>query len=366
MDGGGESDASFALDTTRAFEVVGVPATTLARSDVGEGPLAGLALVPAALAPGASGPRFRAVPDGNRAAILPDVRVVRDGRVFFASVKGVGAGSPLYGEEPTARRFHGESWMGEAPYGGQGEAGARFALEVTALASATGPLAGVPLCPVQEVVTIPDEVIEHDRFRYRRHRGAFVQEHRLVPSDVRLYHGGARVLGRDTEGVLGALGVRDVASLDAFVERYLGSGLLLLTLFARTARPGPGELVVGLDFDDAWLDKDSIVAPDGTLFFADLEALEWKTTAGAHAVRRQLDRNHYELFYGLDAMLDVRDAWTDTALDPASRRASVIARLGLALAGDRGLRAITHAEGLDVEVTSALLPPARVRLVDWR
>jgi hypothetical protein len=361
---------TFAVSSAGAFELVGVPAETVLRAKAAwPSPLDGLALLPSALVPsGSDHPRFRAVPDGNRAAILPDVHVVVDGRTFFASVKGVGALAPLYGASPiddgpitaAPRAFYGESWMGEAPYGGQGEAGARFAIEVTDMA-----IEGFAVCPVTDVVAIPEQAMAKDRFWYRRHRGAVLQEHRLVPSDVRLFHSSLRALGRDTAGALAALGVSDVRALDAFLDRYLASGIAALTLFARTARSA-GALFEGLDYDDAWLDKDSIVAPDGTLFFADLEALEWKLARDARVIERQVHRNQYELFYGLDAMLDVRDAWTESPDDPAARRASVITRIELALAGDRTASARVTADGLDLVVRSSCFGDVVVRLVDRR
>lgn len=314
-----------------------------------------------------------AVRDGNRSVIVPGARVRYAGRNWFLSVKGAGAAAPLYGgfrrDDLGGRAITGESWMGEAPYGAQGELGASQALENTALAGEDGTLAGAAICPTIAVVRVPDELTRRDVHWYRRHRGPLLQEQRLVPSDVRLFHGSELALGRDPERVLEGLGVHGVEALDAFVERFLASGIAALTLWARTVRPCPGGLE-GLDFDDAWLDKDALIAPDGTLMLVDLEAFTWRPTThrdDAEArVRAQIGRNAYELLYGVDALLEVRDAWREHVTPQRARRESVIARLALALGGDRVVRVVESDEGADLEVRVPESPAVRVRLIDRR
>ena len=330
---------------------------------------------------------IRAVPDGNRSAVLDGVRVQHAGREWLVGVKGIGAGAPLYGGTPIddlfahdfdasqagvlpSRLIAGEQWMGESPYGAQGEAGASQALEITRLADAGGTIEGACICPVVEVLEIPDHAVRHDLFWYRRHRGRVLQEIRLLPSDVRLFHSSGTALGRDTDAALEGLGVGDVERLDAFVERYLATGLAALTLWARTARPCPGGLE-GLDYHDAWLDKDCLVGTDGGLFVADLESVEWTPTTHrmppAERVRHQIDRNQYELLYGLDALLDVRDRWRDRPSDAAARRTSVATRIALALAADPWVRAIEDEDGLDLEVRVAATDERiRARFLDRR
>lgn len=330
---------------------------------------------------------LRAIPDGNRSAVLDGLEARFAGRAWRIGVKGVGAAAPLYGALPIddlrahdfglggdvlpPRTIAGESWMGESPYGAQGEAGASHALEITALAGPDGTIEGVPICPVAAVIELPEDAIHREIFWYRRHRGPYLQEIRLVPSDVRLFHSEGRALGRDPEAVLEGLGVEGIDALDAFVDRFLATGLAALTLWARTARPCARGVIEGLDYEDAWLDKDALVAADGAIVLADLESIAWRPTThreGVEArVRGQIDRNAYELFYGLDALLDVRDRWAERASAAPARRATAIARIALALAPDRWADAIEHEDGLDIEVRVASGAPAvRVRLVDRR
>jgi hypothetical protein len=260
--------------------------------------------------------------------------------------------------------------MGDAPYGGQGDAGARDALAISALVDERATIAGVAVCPVAALIEVPASCVRHEAFSYRRYRGAVLQEHRLVPSDVRLFHGNDGALGRDAERALRALGVTDPEALDAFVERYLRSGIAALTLWARTARECPGGFE-GLDYADVWLDKDSLLGSDGALVLVDLESLEWTPTthrAGAdQRIRWQIDRNYYELMYGLDAMLDVRDGWLDRETDARARRESVATRIVLALADDPFVTAVDAGDGIDLHVRApGGRDPSIVRFLDRR
>ncbi|MBX7193320.1 MAG: hypothetical protein K1X94_14795, partial [Sandaracinaceae bacterium] len=331
-------------------------------------------------------PRLGAWDDGNRGAILDAPRVSFDRRSWLLAVKGVGARAPLYGDTPAGfahafelgaslddaeRALLGaitrESWMGEAPYGGQGLANAENAL----LLSSPGlreALAPAVLCPVIAIVEVPEREVA-EVFHYRRHRGPVVQEHRLVPSTVRLFHQSALALGKDVEKALEALGVRDVEGLDAFVDRYLASAVALLTVGARSARVhGHGYEL--LDYDDAWLDKDAFVAPDGALAFADLEALVHVeaadvATLGAR-VRRQVDRNAYEVLYGADALLRVEERWRDRPRDQAMRRRALADRTELALLGDPAVKLERGAEGWDLVIRPRVGEPVVVRWLDER
>ena len=62
-----------------------------------------------------------------------------------------------------------------------------------------------------------------------------------------------------------------------FEKNFLKSGMAVLTLFARSMKNNDNGTHSGLDFYDVWLDKDAVLAPDGTITWADLEGLEWIT-----------------------------------------------------------------------------------------
>ncbi|GAB4215339.1 MAG: hypothetical protein OHK0013_40820 [Sandaracinaceae bacterium] len=333
-----------------------------------------------------SAPTLDARADGNRGAIVEGHGVEHAGRSWLLAVKGVGARAPLYGDSPAGFAFEHdldlgaaldarpllsavtrESWMGEAPYGGQGLEGALHALSLSqpALREALAPCV---LCPTIAVVEIPEEEIR-DVFHYRRHRGPVVQEHRLVPSAVRLFHQSALALGRDCEGTLAALGVETLAALEPFIDRFLASALALLTVGARSARVR-GSALEMLDYDDAWLDKDAFVSPDGALAFADLEALVWtevpdEAALGAR-IRRQMERNAYEVLYGLDALLRTEERWRERPRHQSERRGALATRTELATISDPTLEVVRSTEGCDLVITPRVGKPLILRWIDVR
>ena len=322
------------------------------------------------------GASLPAIDEGNRSLLLPSLRTELEGREWMLSIKGAGARGPAYSGYPREhgalppRVISGERWNADAPYGGQGESAALHALSITALAEGCS-LGGAMICPLIGVVEVPPEHVRSDVRWYRRQRGACVQEQRLVPSDVRLFAGSDVTLGGDTARALDALGVHGVEAIEAFVERYLASGIAALTLWARTARMHESGVWEGLDLDDAWLDKDSVIAADGTLFLVDLEALEWTPLTHrvglAERVTRQLDRNYYELMFALDAVLDLRDRLRGVEPARSVRCAEIAARAELACAGDPFVRAEDAGDGLDLFVRAPSgQPEVRVRFVDRR
>ncbi|MCA9489457.1 MAG: hypothetical protein KC621_06025 [Myxococcales bacterium] len=315
-----------------------------------------------------------AVADGNRTLILPERTIELGGQRFALSVKGAGAVSPMYGDplddapEEEARAFLGERWFGEAPYGGQGATNAEIALQITSAARGSV-WNGFHLCPVIQVVEVPSAHVRRERFWYRRHQGPVLQEHRLVPSDVRLFHAAEHTLGQDPDRVLGAFGVTEPGEVDAFLDRTIRTGFAALTLFLRTAREVPWGLH-GLGYGNVWLDKDSVVAADGSLYFADLEGLDWRL-AGAdwtldEVAREQLEHNLYEVLFGMDVVQRYQERLTGRALSAAARRRKMAMRVELALEGDPFLRTERSAGGLDLIAHTPLRPdePVVFRLFD--
>ncbi len=326
-------------------------------------------------AAGAHGRRFLAVPDDNRSAILPEVVAEVDGRGYALSVKGVGARAPLYGSSPLdfafgadfgasphgggdpmagARMITSEAWFGESPYGAQGRVAGAGALRATELAEGCS-VHGFYICPVLELVEIPGDRLAGvaSRYWYRRYEGPYLQEHRLVPSNVRLYHQSEVTLGQHTAAVLREFGIEGGAALDGFIDAYIASGVGALTVFARTARPHPAG-VEGLDYENVWLDKDCLVAPDGTLHFADLEGLDWVLAGPGRSlgerVRDQFNGNYYEFMYGLDALAREADRLAGRSPSPPERRAALVPRFEIALANDPVVRTEANGARLDLVV----------------
>ena len=348
------------------------------------------------LPPGPSdgAPAFMGVRDGNRSIIVPDAVAEIGGKPYAVSAKGVGARPPLYGDSPLEfalradyrgplpteeseglvgpRQVTAESWFGESPYGAQGELPSRYSLMVTEM-SEGAQINGFWICPTIEVVELPEALQKdaHERYWYRRNRGAYFQEHRLVPSNVRIFHEADWTLGQNPKGVLNAFGVLTTELCDAFIERFIASGFAALSVYVRTMRRTPWGYR-GLNYGDVYLDKDAVVAADGTLHFVDLEGLDW-ILGGADVpveerVREQFNYNFYEVMYAVDLLLRERERLSGRPLRQDERRRALAPRIEMALARDKFLRCEFNESGLDVVVRPpfAELPDVPVRVLDVR
>ncbi len=323
------------------------------------------------------------IPDNNRSIIFPNFTAEIEGRGYALSIKGIGARTPLYGSSPIdsfssgntlpAREVTDELWFGEAPYGAQGEVSADFGLKLTGLAEGCN-INGFYICPVIEINEFPGHITDNAvKFWYRRYHGKYMQEQRLVPSNIRLYHQSKMTLGQTTAGVLSAFEINAVEELDTFINNYISSGIAALTLFARTLRKGKYGYE-GLDYVNVWLDKDSVIAPDGTIHFVDIEGLDW-LTAGCEVslekrIRFQFDRNYYEFMYGLDALLRQRCfmAHTDMGSSIEDIRGTLAVRFEMSLNKDPFIECDNSGDSVDIVIFSRVSEADHVivRLMDLR
>ncbi len=288
-----------------------------------------------------AGTALAGVRDDNRSALLPNRRCVVRDREFLTAVKGCGAAVDAYENAPlTAGRIRaichdprlaadlvaedgasqgfitGERWFGNTPYGGQAPDNAAIGL-LTSLRAVDAQIAGFPICPIVAMVRLPDEIaaIASRFFWYRRYEGDFWQEVRLMPSNVRLYFHSPITFGVDTSRALSLFGVASFEDAERFLANLARSSLAALTLYARSLRhDGARGVYAGLAYHDVWLDKDAVIAPDGTMHFADLEGIEETAAPDPPGVReeigRQFHRNVYEATYALEALAwDVDRRW---------------------------------------------------------
>lgn len=345
--------------------------------------LEGAVLLPEGVAPSTGSRRLRAIPEGNRASILEGASVELWGRQWLVGVKGVGARAPMYEDDavevgwpPAARPplFTSESWFGESPWGAMGRQACEEDAAITALAGPDG-IRGMHICPMVRATPLPGWLMERamSQWWYRRLDGGspYYQEVRLLPSDVRLFYQSESTLGRRTAPVLEAFGVDDEGALDAFIDRYLASGMAALTLAARTVEEVEGRGVAALDYADVWLDKDSVLAPDGTLFFADIEGLEWVVLhddgEACARMRRQFERNIYEYLYGADRLLRERERLSGARRGREERRRDLGARLQLSLERDPYIAVEEGRAHLDVALMphEGHAPELRLRMLDF-
>ena len=270
------------------------------------------------------------IEDDNRSAVRPTPAATLDGQPFYLSVKGIGSAIDPYSHrrldptlaaeltsDPDVRRrlaaapsealggmITGELWLRGSPYGGQGLEHATTALDVARRADLTD-LAGMRIAPVVGVAMLPAAL--EARLRsvhwYRAYRGRFVQEVRLVPSNVRIYFHARTTVGQGVADVFDRFAIDSDAAALAFEERFVRSGVAEMTLFARTLAPAPGGRWTGLDFHDVWLDKDAVLAPDGTIYFVDLEGIEpvvVDRAAVRDTIEDQFFRSLYEFMFAFE------------------------------------------------------------------
>jgi len=332
----------------------------------------------ASLADGPEVDRVEAIEDDNRSAILPDPVATLDGLPFYLSVKGVGStvdpfslrrldaayAAELTDDPEVKRRLEGlvgdrpggvitgELWLRGSPYGGQGLPHAMTALRVSERADLTS-IEGFRIAPVVKIAYLPHAV--EARLRsihwYRKYQDRLVQELRLVPSNVRVYFHARSTVGTDPTHVFDLFSVDSEAKAHRFETNFVRSGMALLTLFARTlARDGERQRYSGLDLLDVWLDKDAILAPDGTVFFVDLEGID-TVSVERDGVREKIEdqifRSLYEFMFAYEQIEGERARRFGSSGSRKRRFESIVVE---SLRDDPFVRTHAGARGLALEV----------------
>src|SRR6058998_4462175 len=267
--------------------------------------------------------------DDNRGAVSTSPMLQMDGTDYYLSVKGVGSttspfSQQLFGkgeicgllgdsalserimkfESGAPRYITGELWLRGSPYGGQGLQHASNSMRVSEMADLTS-IHGFRVAPLLKIIFLPESLETEIKkiYWYRRFRGRIVQETRLVPSNVRIYFHSGSTIGSNIGAIFDLFGIDTDDKALGLLENFVKSGIAYLTLFVRTIAKNHDGSYSGLDFSDVWLDKDAVLAPDGTIYFVDLEGLEW-ITIGREKVREKIDdqiyRSLYEFIYAYE------------------------------------------------------------------
>jgi hypothetical protein len=282
--------------------------------------------------------------DDNRGAVSPLPSLKIDSTEFYLSVKGIGStthpfSTQLLGKgevcsllkdssmkerimnsEATAPRYiTGELWLRGSPYGGQGLEHATTSMRVSEIADLTS-IHGFRVAPLVKIVFLHDDLDNEIKkiYWYRRFRGRMVQETRLVPSNVRIYFHSGSTIGGNIRSIFNLFGIDNKDKALEFLKNFVKSGIAYLTLFTRTLKSNMDGTFSGLDFYDVWLDKDAVLAPDGTIYFVDLEGLEWITVEAKKIPEKiddQIYRSLYEFMYAYEQIERERSArfgdWID-------------------------------------------------------
>ena len=278
--------------------------------------------------------------DDNRSAVSRRPYVTIDGTDFYFSVKGIGSTTSPFSRqlftkeevcsllkssslkdkvmnakdrEKFPRYLTGELWSRGCPYGSQGLEFASVAMRATEMSDAsTTSIHGFRIAPLVKIVKLPDALQTEftQVYWYRRFKQEMVQEGRLLPSNVRIYFHSDWTIGDDTGELFDFFRIDDNDKAVEFLRNFVRSGIAILTLFCRSMSDNGDGTYSGLDFYDVWLDKDAVLAPDGTIFWADLEGLQTITIGGKDRadlefnieenMEHQIYRSLYEFMYAYE------------------------------------------------------------------
>ncbi|HZW84667.1 MAG TPA: hypothetical protein VFE91_02035 [Nitrososphaerales archaeon] len=279
--------------------------------------------------------------DDNRSAMDRNPCATIDGTDFYFSVKGIGSTTSPFSRqlfkreeissllkrgpvkerveaersrEPRFPRYlTGELWSRGCPYGSQGLEFATIAMKAAEMSDAGATsIHGFRIAPLVNIVRLPNELQERVKqvYWYRRFKQEMVQEIRLLPSNIRIYFHSDWTIGDDTGELFDFFMIDSDEKAMTFLRNFVKSGIATLTLFVRSVKDNGNGTYGGLDFYDVWLDKDAVLAPDGTIFWADLEGLQWMTIAGRdraevefnleETMEHQIYRSLYEFMYAYE------------------------------------------------------------------
>jgi hypothetical protein len=332
--------------------------------------------------------------DDNRGAVSGSPSLKLDGTDFYLSVKGVGSTSNPFSHRPLGkadvcdllrdselkerivnsaegalRYITGELWLRGSPYGGQGLQHATTSMRVSEMADLTS-IHGFRVAPLVKIVLLPERLEKEIKkiFWYRRFEGRLVQETRLVPSNVRIYFHAGSTIGGNIGSIFDLFEINHNETGMMFLKNFVKSGIAFLTLFTRSIKSNDNGTFSGLDFYDVWLDKDAVLSPDGTIYFVDLEGLEW-ITIGKEKIKEKIDdqiyRSLYEFIYAYEQIERERSSRFGDTMD---RKAQFEYILREALKGDEIISLERRGESLDLVIGNILGDDTivgRFPIIDW-
>jgi len=279
--------------------------------------------------------------DDNRSAVSKNPYMSIDGTDFYFSVKGIGSTTSPFSrqlfkkeeicgllkngttkdritnamekEMKFPRYLTGELWSRGCPYGSQGLEFASIAMKATELSDTSSTsIHGFRIAPLVKIVKLPEALQREitQVYWYRRFKQVMVQETRLIPSNIRIYFHSDWTIGDDTGELFDFFRIDNNDKAMDFLRNFVKTGIAILTLFVRSISDNGNGTYSGLDFYDVWLDKDAVLAPDGTIFWADLEGLQAITIGGRdrddlefnieEKMEHQIYRSLYEFVYAYE------------------------------------------------------------------
>ena len=337
-----------------------------------------------------TGPKTKAIKDENRNAIFPEFSIDVNGKKFFLAIKGCGAYEDMFEGKllspdlirdacrdstyihlvdklTTGTGFiMAESWMGESPYGCQGFINAFDELAFSKIAKLDS-INGAHICPVIGVVQLPPkiEALARKFFWFSTYKDHFYQEIRLMPSNIRLYFESSRLVANPSS-FFSLFNLETEKLVENFELNFIKSGIALLSLFSRSAKK-EGDNITGIIYQDVWLDKDCVVAPDGTIHFADLEGLIWKAVPRdkfAEAQSKEWEKLVFEFLFALVKIDSYRHQLEGSKLSWKRQREELALLIQLALNRDSFAYSKNHNNDLLIVLGGTDVPSVEIPLLE--
>ena len=332
--------------------------------------------------------------DDHRGALSNTPVLTLDGTEFYFSVKGIGSTTNPFSPPPfgpsemsnllrdsalneriensdwkAPRYITGELCLRGSPYGGQGLQHATVSMRVSEMADLTS-IHGFRIAPLVKIVVFPQNLENRIKqlYWYRKFRGRIVQETRLVPSNIRIYFHSGSTIGGNIGSIFDLFEIDTDDKALRFLGNFVKSGIAYLTLFVRTITKNPEGTYSGFDFYDVWLDKDAVLAPDGTIYFVDLEGLEWITIPKNRVqekIHDQIYRSLYEFMYAYEQIERERSKRFGNTPD---RKLQFEYLLRPALVDDETIRLKREGESLELVVGNILGDESiteKFPIIDW-
>ncbi|MFW9969738.1 MAG: hypothetical protein ACFFDF_06020 [Candidatus Odinarchaeota archaeon] len=331
-----------------------------------------------------------AVRDENRNAIIPEYFIKSEGKVFYLSVKGCGAYEDMFfGGKLTPNKLKsacrnssyinkvkalstglgfimGESWMGESPYGAQGFINGYDELNFSRFAKLDN-INGAYICPVVAVIKLPKDIetVAKNFFWFKTYKDHFYQILRLVPSNIRLYFESSDVIAQP-KSIFHLFEINTIEKAEHFELNFIKSGIALLTLYSRSAIIDGNE-IKGISYQDVWLDKDCVVAPDGTIHFTDIEGFFWKNVPidkYQETQRKEWQKLVYEFLYALVKIDSYRHVLEDHRISWPRQREELSLVIYEALNKDFFTSVENENENLTIFVEGKDLPSVEIPILE--
>lgn len=333
---------------------------------------------------------YRAIKDENRNAIIPDRSVKINDNYFYLAIKGCGAYEDMFSGDlltpskikqacrdssylnkienlSTGQGFiMAESWMGESPYGAQGHVNAFDELAFSSMANVDS-INGAHICPVIGIVQLPVEIeaVARKFFWFRTYNDHFYQVLRLIPSNIRLYFESIKVIAHPNS-IFALFGIDTSKKAEQFEFNFIKSGIALLSLFARSAKK-EGNTITGIVYRDVWLDKDCVVAPNGIIYFADLEGLMWKSVSLDNFKQLQTyewQKLIFEFLFALVKIDSYRHELEGSSVSWDKQREEIALFIQLALKDDLISYPIVKEKDLSIVIESEIAPRIEIPILE--